>query len=194
MSEIEKCGAECRDGTPCESYPVRGAERCRMHGGKGSGNPDAEGAGITHGARSDPTNLYEHLGDEAAAWVDGKVEAYLDGAGLSRDTPSGDLTELAVVTMYQARSGHAELAEEGLGRTKVVGVSEVGTPITDEEEHYLNKVVSRHSTNFRMLLKDAGVLDDPMSQQAGAIGDLAVEIGRTHVTEENIDEYTGSEQ
>lgn len=139
-----------------------------MHGGKGSGNPDAEGAGITHGATADPTNLYEHLGDEATAWVDNKVAAYLDKAGLSQDTPSGDLVEMAVVTMYQARSGHAELAQEGLGRTKVVGVSEGGGPITDEEEHYLNKVVSRHSTDFRTLLKDAGVLDDPDSQQAEA--------------------------
>lgn len=170
----ERCGAECRDGTPCQNYPVQGAERCRMHGGKGSGNPDAAGVNIDHGARADPMNLYEHLGEGATAWVDGKVEAYLDKAGLALDTPSGDLVEMAVVTMYQARSAHAELAKEGLGRTKVVGVSEVGEPITDEEEHYLNKIVSRHSTDFRMFLKDAGVLDDPESQKADALSAIGI--------------------
>lgn len=173
MTDREKCGAECRDGSACESYPVKGGDRCRMHGGSGSGNPNAESAALQHGVRADPTNLYENLGEEATEWIDTKVDAYLEGAGLERDTPSGDLVEMAVITMYQARSGHAHLAEEGIARTSVVGTSEGGRPITDEEEHYLNKVVSRHSTDFRMMLKDAGVLKDPESQQAEAVGDLA---------------------
>lgn len=28
-----RCGAECRDGRPCQAWPVRFSTRCRMHGG-----------------------------------------------------------------------------------------------------------------------------------------------------------------
>src|SRR5258708_39452061 len=35
-----KCGAKGRRGKPCQSPPVRGKRRCRMHGGApGSGAP-----------------------------------------------------------------------------------------------------------------------------------------------------------
>src|SRR5438128_4755250 len=35
-----KCGAKTRRGKPCQSPPVRGKRRCRMHGGApGSGAP-----------------------------------------------------------------------------------------------------------------------------------------------------------
>ena len=46
-----RCGAKCRDGGYCESYPVQGRDRCRMHGGTqrtGLDNPNA-----VHGLRSD---------------------------------------------------------------------------------------------------------------------------------------------
>lgn len=33
----KKCGAKTRSGLPCQSYAVLGGNRCRMHGGKGSG-------------------------------------------------------------------------------------------------------------------------------------------------------------
>jgi glucans biosynthesis protein len=46
MKEVEgehratRCGAKTRSGTPCQSPPVRGKTRCRMHGGApGSGAP-----------------------------------------------------------------------------------------------------------------------------------------------------------
>ncbi|HRI09525.1 MAG TPA: HGGxSTG domain-containing protein, partial [Nannocystaceae bacterium] len=44
-----RCGAKKRDGTPCPSYPVVGAKRCRMHGARA-------GAPIKHGRYS------KHLG------------------------------------------------------------------------------------------------------------------------------------
>lgn len=36
----ERCGAETRDGTPCEKYPVAGGTRCRFHGGASTGPRD----------------------------------------------------------------------------------------------------------------------------------------------------------
>lgn len=42
------CGAKGRKG-PCQSRPVKGSKRCRMHGGKGSGAPAGNGNSRTHG-------------------------------------------------------------------------------------------------------------------------------------------------
>jgi glucans biosynthesis protein len=39
MQAVPKCGARTRAGAPCASPKVAGAQRCRMHGGKGSGAP-----------------------------------------------------------------------------------------------------------------------------------------------------------
>jgi len=36
----ERCGAETRDGTPCEKYPAAGRSRCRFHGGASTGPND----------------------------------------------------------------------------------------------------------------------------------------------------------
>ena len=37
------CGAKTRSGEPCQSQPVRGAARCRMHGGTSPGRPLVHG-------------------------------------------------------------------------------------------------------------------------------------------------------
>lgn len=179
----KNCGAENRDGEPCSLSAGWGTDhtgegRCKFHGGassggarEGSGAPEGNGNAITHGARSDPTNLYENLDDDEEAWVDSKVDAYLDDKGLERDTPDGDLVELAVMSLYQARSAHGVLFDEGLSRSSVKGTTQHGA-ITDTEEHYLNQVVSQHTTDFRMALKDAGALADPESQKADATQSL----------------------
>jgi glucans biosynthesis protein len=33
------CGAKTRAGTPCQSQPVQGRKRCRLHGGLSPGAP-----------------------------------------------------------------------------------------------------------------------------------------------------------
>lgn len=46
----KKCGAKTRQGTPCKSAPVKGKNRCRMHGGaKGSGAPKGNQNAYKHG-------------------------------------------------------------------------------------------------------------------------------------------------
>lgn len=63
----ERCGAETRDGTPCEKYPVAGGSRCRFHGGASTG-PNARAylcgndhaAGNDGGAPEGNTNAIEH--------------------------------------------------------------------------------------------------------------------------------------
>jgi hypothetical protein len=49
-----RCGARTRSGKPCQSPPVRGRKRCRMHGGAhGSGAPRGPRNGnYRHGRRT----------------------------------------------------------------------------------------------------------------------------------------------
>ena len=44
-----KCGAKTRKHTPCLAPAVRGSQRCRMHGGKGSGAPKGNQNALKHG-------------------------------------------------------------------------------------------------------------------------------------------------
>ncbi|MFC5066188.1 HGGxSTG domain-containing protein [Actinomycetospora atypica] len=41
IEHMRKCGARCRDGTPCEGVAIRGGQRCRMHGGAAPAVRDA---------------------------------------------------------------------------------------------------------------------------------------------------------
>jgi len=46
----DRCAAQTRDGNYCESYPVTGSDRCRMHGGTQPTGMDSPNA--VHGLRS----------------------------------------------------------------------------------------------------------------------------------------------
>jgi hypothetical protein len=50
MQTAPRCGANTRAGQPCQSPCARGASRCRMHGGKGSGAPHGNRNALKHGA------------------------------------------------------------------------------------------------------------------------------------------------
>ena len=45
-----RCGAKTRRDVPCRSPAVSGKQRCRMHGGKGSGAPKNNKNALKHGA------------------------------------------------------------------------------------------------------------------------------------------------
>ena len=48
--EKVKCSAKTRRGTLCQTSPVTGKKRCRMHGGaKGSGAPKGSKNALKHG-------------------------------------------------------------------------------------------------------------------------------------------------
>ena len=50
-----RCLARTRSGKACQSPAVKGKQRCRMHGGKGSGAPNGNRNARKHGARSAET-------------------------------------------------------------------------------------------------------------------------------------------
>jgi len=52
-NNITKCSAKTRRGTLCQTPPVTGKKRCRMHGGaKGSGAPKGSQNAFKHGRYS----------------------------------------------------------------------------------------------------------------------------------------------
>lgn len=52
MHDANRCGARTRSGSPCKSPAIRGKERCRMHGGRGSGAPKGNRNAWRHGGHS----------------------------------------------------------------------------------------------------------------------------------------------
>lgn len=49
LRKTPRCGAKTRRHTTCLSPRVRGNQRCRMHGGKGSGTPKRSQNALKHG-------------------------------------------------------------------------------------------------------------------------------------------------
>lgn len=49
MCSSPRCGARTRKGTLCKAPAIAGAQRCRMHGGKGSGAPRGNRNAYKHG-------------------------------------------------------------------------------------------------------------------------------------------------
>jgi hypothetical protein len=39
VSHVSRCGAKTRAGSPCQSPPIPGRSRCRLHGGLSPGAP-----------------------------------------------------------------------------------------------------------------------------------------------------------
>ena len=52
MMAALRCGAKTRKGTPCMAPAIAGKQRCRMHGGKGSGAPKGNHNAFRHGLYS----------------------------------------------------------------------------------------------------------------------------------------------
>ncbi|WP_296539710.1 HGGxSTG domain-containing protein [Rhizorhabdus sp.] len=49
LATAPRCGARTRAGHPCRSPAVAGHQRCRMHGGRGSGAPRGNRNAYKHG-------------------------------------------------------------------------------------------------------------------------------------------------
>lgn len=175
--DYERCGRTGRQsGEPCDLPAGWGTDHvgegaCKHHGGASSGAPEGNGNAITHGAQSDPHNLREHLDGEDEAWIDALTEAYLAESAYDEDDPQAERIEMTVVMAWQERSGRAQLIKEGLERRKIVSAAEGGL-VKDDAEHHLNDVVASLNSDIRMNLKDLGLLEDPQSQTADALGDL----------------------
>lgn len=79
MTDNEKCAATCKDGSPCEAYPVTGEEKCRMHLGKNGSSHDGNDNAETHGAFKE--HFRSDLTPEEAKAIDSLVDHLEDVTG-----------------------------------------------------------------------------------------------------------------
>lgn len=171
----DRCGAQCRDGGHCEKYPVGDADRCRLHGGivgDGHGAPEGNQNATRHGLHADPANVLDDLAErdpEAYEWVCKKYDSYLDAAPFGDGSAKADqLKQIATqeyiiwkATGFQLKSGVVVEADAPAGAGLAERVAE--NPVNRPLDRMQRTVVNR--------LKELGVLDDPVSQQAAAATD-----------------------
>lgn len=182
---------------PCQ-FPVDDPDAtCHMHGedgppdGHGSGSPDhtmGDGDGdiaervdaskekpaMTHGihaVQDDPVGTLNYLEEsrpEAYDWVVDKWESFLVDAPFGKETAKADELLHACLMLYAVRGARDRQVKQFLTHT-VTRYSE-GTPYELEEELPVNLPANRLAREARSILKDLGVLDDPESKKAEAMG------------------------
>jgi glucans biosynthesis protein len=70
VSQVSRCGAKTRAGSPCRRPPVQGRKRCRLHGGLSPGAP----RGSRNGNYTDGGWTAEAI--EERKWLRSLVRAY----------------------------------------------------------------------------------------------------------------------
>lgn len=182
----DRCGAECRDGGYCESYPIEGADRCRMHGGivgDDAGAPERNTNASTHGAYVDENAYYQQeLDDAGRELVD---DIFQDYVNLYRDR-HGAPTAGHQAELFRISVSHVKDIELDKWSQERPDSLDPGNGLVARETHYTDggtqyhrykesvvlKAEKKLSTDRRMWLKDLGLLEDPESQKADAIGEL----------------------
>lgn len=188
----EQCPATNNRGEPCglaAGWGVEDAETggddagpCKFHGGatptadenpkQGRGDQDGNGNAETHGLRSDPGPYYDRRSEDEQERIDGWADSWArradyDGLGFDK------LFHTHAIKLHQVESGDDYIAAEGSIVSRVVGRTESGAPIEQDDENPAFQYQNRALTSIMQFLKKMGCLDDPDSQQAGAIQDAA---------------------
>lgn len=176
----EKCGATCRDGSECEAYPVTGGDRCRMHGGKGSGAPDKNQNARSHGLHSTPEYLLEDLDDSHLDTYHATFEAlctrYQEIHGSDPDFAAKKRLSRVAVEMVKEDLADEYLkqnaSEHILVEDETIGYSEDDTPQEVTQANKLLPELTALKRETRLALKDMGLLNDPESQKADEMGQV----------------------
>ena len=166
------CGAECRDGTPCQNPPLTDADRCRMHGGNSPGAPEGNGNGETHGLRSDREMWFERHREDCEELVRAIVASYVEDAPFGWDA-AAKVDQLCEIAIDQVRLRHSNEWLDDFLTEQTVSVTENGQEITRLEENPAHMPRDRIKRTNAKILKDLGIMDDPDSAQADATATLA---------------------
>lgn len=175
----EICGATKRDGSgeKCQLPAGWGTDhvgegKCKHHdapGGKreGAGAPEGNGNAEDYSLTSDPQKYYARQSDEDQDRIDDWAESWARRARY--DLPGYDsILHETAVTLHQIHTADEYIAEEGFIVERVVGRTEGGEPIIEEDENPALLAKSRAMKDVIRTLKEFGCLDDPDSKQAEA--------------------------
>jgi len=172
MTDDDICGAECRDGSPCQNPPLTDADRCRMHGGNSPGAPEGNGNNETHGLHADREKWFDRHREDAAELVRALVASYVEDAPFGWDA-TAKVDQLCEVAIDQVRLRHSNEWLDEFLTEQTVSVTDNGQEITRLEENPAHMPRDRIKRTNAKILKDLGVMDDPDSAQASATATLA---------------------
>ena len=198
MSEKDICGATANStGEPCRRPAGWGTDNdsgpCKFHGGRGGDVGDSGGApedntnSVTHGAYAQHNTYYtEVLDDDLRGFVDSVFEQYLERYKAKHgDPPLGIESELFRIAVTHAK----DIGLDRWANEKPENLDS-GHPLVDREverdfnpedgavtnfkykESVVQSAQAKLSRDRRMWLKDLGLLEDPETQKAEAIGGI----------------------
>ena len=215
------CGADTANtDEPCQ-FPVDGPdERCHNHPADGSGPPEGTGSGdpghrmgdgdgkiqerlpenakpnMKHGlnaVQDDPHGTMTWLEDNdprGFRWVRDKWRSYMVNADFPGNSGQADDVLHACLMLYAVRAVRHRQIQNGLTGW-VEHYTDQGQRYEVEEEVPSNLPANRIAREARSILKDCGVLDDPESAKADAMGgwgDAAREVARNRDDADDVDE------
>lgn len=187
-----------RGGGYCEQPAGFGTDHvgdgyCKFHGGaatggkrEGAGAPEGNLNAAKHHMQSDPSSLYQNLGDEKRAIVDDAyasiVESLADRHGCTID----DVPEHLRLTARRVAMNYLKstvLSEEWqMKQAKKSGnpliekdhiPEDGGPPVEVNSESKVEKIATRLSNENRQWLKDMGIVGSADEQQADAAEEIA---------------------
>jgi hypothetical protein len=126
-----------------------------------------------HGAYADPANLYDSLEDRPKEFIDRLTGKYLSIAPFDAGDPRVERLRMTSVIMYQEWKARGRVEAESMEVDLTIGMGEGGIPVEQRDSHHLLDEAARLNKTARMNLKDLGLLDDPESQKADAMGDMS---------------------
>lgn len=133
------------------------------NGGPPKGSANAE----THGLTSKPGKYYERLSPVQKDRVDSWAASWRRRA--EYESPGFDkMYHVHATKLHQIEAGDEYIAEHGPIVDRVVGRTESGEPIVQQEENPAFKFQSRALNDIMGFLKKMGCLNDPDSQKADA--------------------------
>lgn len=140
-----------------------------------------------HAVQSDPHGTLAWLEDndpDGYDWVRSKWLSYLDDAPFDQQSAKSDDVLHACLMLYAVRGVRDRQISRGLSQM-VEMRTEQGAVFEVEEELPVNLPANRLAREARSMLKDLGLLDDPESKKADAMGwgsaakEVAMEVDAT---------------
>lgn len=182
----ERCHAHPRDGSGPPDGHGSGSPDHQMGDGDGKIQerlPEGAKPAMTHGmyaVKDDPQGTLTWLEDNdptAYEWVLKKWQSYMADAPFGPESAKADDVLHACLMLYAVRGARHRQVTRGLTQKEnivdegsVVMNPETGEPVEIEKELPSNLPANRIAREARSMLKDLGILDDPESQKAQAMG------------------------
>ena len=155
-----------------------GEGRCYLHGGALKSAQKGNNYAEKHGLYADRQNYYDNRSSEEQAWIDAVVESLVDDAPFGPDNfAKMQMLRNIAIDMHKLQNANDFIDKAGLvEEDKVVGYSQDGKPIKEDQENPINVTYDRLNRTMTRQLKELGLLSDPDSQQAEADQNLASEL------------------